>query len=189
MEYYPDDIFGVIQETRVYSQIDGHGIGPKFLSHVTENTERVCGYMVESLPARHATIDDLPACRAVLAKLHDRKIIYGHLSSQSFLIVEGQALLHGFGAARTTDHKPLFEREMDSVEDVLRRGSPSTQHLSKELHAEIFAISQRDDGIHPEMVRQAAKHGKITITQEEHRGLLRALREGIREIQRYSRPV
>jgi hypothetical protein len=188
MECYPDDIFGVIQETRVHSQIDGHGIGPKFLGHVTENTERVCGYMLESLPARPATIDDLQTCKSVLAKLHDRKIVYGHLSSQSFLIVDGQALLHGFGGSFATDHQPLFEREMDSVEDVLRRGSPSTQHLSDELYAEIFAISQRDDGVHPEVIRQAAEHGKITITEEEHRGLLRALQEGIRETQRYTRP-
>ncbi len=56
LECYPDDILGVIQQTRVHSQIDGQGIGPKFLGHATENTEnteRVCGYMLESLPVPH----------------------------------------------------------------------------------------------------------------------------------------
>ncbi len=77
---------------------------------------------------------------------------------------------------------------MDSVDDVLRRGSPSTQHLSEKLHAEIFAISQRDDGVHLEVIRQAAENAKVTITEEEHRGLLRPLQEGIRESQRHIRP-
>jgi hypothetical protein len=36
-EWYPDSIFGAIQETLIYSRIEGHGIGPRFLAHVTEN--------------------------------------------------------------------------------------------------------------------------------------------------------
>lgn len=73
-DWYPEWIYGVIQETMVYAQIEGHGIGPKFLAHVTENGERVYGYMLERVPARHATIDDLQACKAVLAKLHSLEI-------------------------------------------------------------------------------------------------------------------
>ena len=70
---------------------------------------------------------------------------------------------------------------MASVEDVLQRGSPSTQHISEELRAEIFAISQRDDGVHPEVLRQAAEQGKISITEEQHKGLLQELRERLRK--------
>jgi hypothetical protein len=85
----------------VYSQIEAHGIGPKFLAHITENEERVYGYMLESVTARHATIDDLQACKAVLAKLHSLEIVYGCLSLQSFLILENdQALLHCFGGSQ-----------------------------------------------------------------------------------------
>lgn len=107
-EWYPDWIYGVIQETMVYSQIEAHGIGPKFLAHITENEERVYGYMVESVTARHATIDDLQACKAVLAKLHKLEIVYGCLSLQSFLILEnGQALLHYFEGSFARNHIPL----------------------------------------------------------------------------------
>jgi hypothetical protein len=156
----------------VYSQIEAHGIGPKFLAHITENEERVYGYMLESVTARHATIDDLQACKAVLAKLHSLEIVYGCLSLQSFLILENdQALLHCFGGSFATNHIPLFEREMEGVEDVLRRGPPpSVDGMSVEPRAEISVISERDDGIHPEVIRQAAENGMITITEEEHRG-------------------
>lgn len=178
-DWYPEWIYGVIQETMVYAQIEGHGIGLKFLAHVTENGERVYGYMLERVPARHAkiTIDDLQACKAVLAKLQSLEIFYGHLSSDSFLILDnGQALLHCFGGSFATDHKPLFEREMESVEDILRRGPPpSEESMTVELRTEISGISERDDGIRPEVLRQAAENGKITITEEEHRGMLRVL--------------
>ena len=188
-DWYPDWIHGVIQETMVYSQIEGHGIGPKFLAHVTENEERVYGYMLERVQARHATIDDLQACKTVLAKLHSLEIVYGSLSSDSFLILEnGQALLHCFGGSFATDHKPLFEREMQSVEDVLRRGFPEIgEGMSVEVRAEISAIYERDDGIHPEVMRQAAEDGKITITAEEHRALLRILREELRELRSHQK--
>ena len=75
---------------------------------------------------------------------------------------------------------------MASVEDVLRRGSPSTEHISDELYAEVFAISQRDDGIHPEVIRQAAEQGKISITEEQHKALLQELRDGLREARSHS---
>lgn len=189
-EWYPDSIFGVIQETRIYSLIEGHGIGPRFLAHVTENGERVYGYILESLPARQATLDDLQACKAVLAKLHGRRILHGRLSALSFMIVDGRAFLHYFGGSILTDTQSLFDREMASVEDVLRRGlPPSTEHISDELRAEIFAISQRDDGIHPEILRQAAEEGKITLIEEEHKGLLSAHRKELREVRSHSKPI
>jgi hypothetical protein len=180
-EWYPDSVYAVDQETLIYSKIEGHNIGPKFLAHITKNGERVYGYMLESHLARHATIGDLQASKAVLAKLHGLKIVYGNLSSLSFLIVDGRALLYGFGGSFSTDYQSLFDAEMASVEDVLQRGSPSTQHISDELHAEIFAISQRDDGIYPDVIRQAAEQSEIVITEWQHKKLLQELRERLRE--------
>jgi hypothetical protein len=78
---------------------------------------------------------------------------------------------------------------MESVEDVLRRGvTPSGEGMSVELRAEISAISELDDGIRPEVIWQAAENGKITITEEEHRGMLRVLREELRELYSYRKP-
>jgi len=141
-EWYPNDIFGVIQETQIYAQIEGHGIGPRFLAHITENQERVCGYLLESHPARHATINDLQACTEALARLHSLKIAYGDLSFYSFLALDdGQVLLHRFRGSYTTDDQSVLRKEMKSIEGILRDGPPLLgQHLSAELHAEIFAI-------------------------------------------------
>ena len=146
--------------------------------------------MIERVPARNATIDDLQACKTVLAKLHSLEIVYEHLTSESFLILDnGQALLHCFAGSFATEHRPFFEGEMDSVEDVLRRGlHPSEEGMSLELRAEISAISERDHGIHPEVIRQAAENGKISITEEEHWGQLRVLREELRELHSYRKP-
>ena len=115
-EWYPESIFGAVQETLIYSKIEGHNIGPRFLAHITENQHRVYEYMLESLPARRATIYDLAICKAVLAKLHALKIIYGSLSSLSFLIVDNRAFLHCFGGSLLTHEQSLFDKEMASVE-------------------------------------------------------------------------
>ncbi|KAE9377423.1 hypothetical protein N431DRAFT_309935, partial [Stipitochalara longipes BDJ] len=115
-EWYPDSISSIIRDTLIYSRIEGHGIGPRFLAHVTENGKRVYGYMTESLPARRATIDDLQACKAVLAKLHSLKIVHGSLNSLSFLMVGSRALLHRFGGSFSTDDQSLFDIEMAGVE-------------------------------------------------------------------------
>ncbi|KAE9378602.1 hypothetical protein N431DRAFT_499398 [Stipitochalara longipes BDJ] len=165
-EWYPDSIFAVIQETLVYSRIEGRGIGPRFLAHITENGERVCGYMLES-PQPSFTVS---------------RLFMGALSSRSFLIRngDGQALLHNFGGTFSTEDENVFKEEMASVEEVLQRGlPPSTQHLSNELLTEMSAIYQRDD----------AEDGKITITEEEHKGMLRILREGLNKARSRSKPI
>jgi hypothetical protein len=46
-DWYPEQVNGPDHETEIYSWIENHGIGPKFLAHVTENNDRVIGYMVE----------------------------------------------------------------------------------------------------------------------------------------------
>jgi hypothetical protein len=95
-ERTPGDIFGIVPETKIYSLIQAFDIGPRFLAHVTENRDRVIGYMVERLPGRHVTTEDLPAYRAVLFKLHGLDIAHGFLRLSSFLITNDRALLHFF---------------------------------------------------------------------------------------------
>jgi hypothetical protein len=70
----------------MYSLIDGQGIAPKFFAHVTENRNRVIGYIVEIVKARRATIADLPSCRDVSSKLHNLGIAHGSLHDIDFLV-------------------------------------------------------------------------------------------------------
>jgi hypothetical protein len=64
MEWDPHHMGGMIAESETYERIDGMDIGPKFLAHLTENGDRVIGYLREKLPAgsRSAMIEDVKAC-------------------------------------------------------------------------------------------------------------------------------
>jgi hypothetical protein len=57
---------GLGPESEIYSIVHGHDIGPKFLAHITENHDRLIGFMVERLQARIAAVSDLRKCKAVL---------------------------------------------------------------------------------------------------------------------------
>jgi hypothetical protein len=171
-EWYPDYIYGSVHETEIYSLIEGHDIGPRFLAHVTENTDRVIGYMVERVPGRHATIDDLSACREGLSKLHALGIVHGSLRPTTFSINNGRALLHGFGGSYRTDDQNALNAEMAGLEDVLQQEWQWPTPLSQKLSDEITAIGFRDNGIHPAIIDQAVRKGKITITEADHKELL-----------------
>ena len=107
-DWYADWIYGIIQETwctprsgaRHRLKVPNPCYGERGASLRIYAGER---------PSSASTIDDLQAFKTVLAKLHSLEIVYGSLSSDSFLILEnGQALLHGFGGSFATDHKPPF---------------------------------------------------------------------------------
>jgi hypothetical protein len=179
IEWCPEDIYGINHETEIYSLIENQDIGPKFLAHVTENNVRVIGYMIEMVMARRAAVDDLPACRKVLSKLHDLGIAHGHLRDTDFLITNDGALLHNFAGSYKTDEKGVLGAEMDSLEGVLRNAKPDdpTRKMGVELSAEIRAISIRDDGLHPLLLESAFRDGKIAMTPEEHKEMLADFRK------------
>ncbi|WEW59163.1 hypothetical protein PRK78_004632 [Emydomyces testavorans] len=174
LDWSPEDIYGISRETEIYSRVEGHNIGPRFLAHITENQERVIGYVVERVPGRHATVDDLEPCRQVLSKLHALGIVHGSLSPGSFIMADdGRVVLHGFGGSYLADDEAAFTKEMSALEDVLRYGSVRRFYkFDQHLMDEIAAINKRDDGVHRVVFRQAERKGRIDITAEEHRRLL-----------------
>lgn len=114
---------GLGPESEIYEMIHDHDIGPKFLAHITENGDRIIGFVVERLEARIATASDLGKCSAVLAKLHGLGIAYGGLTRQSFLVDDSidRAYLHSFASSyRTTDQRVLDE-ELRSLENILQQ--------------------------------------------------------------------
>jgi hypothetical protein len=188
-DWCPERVYGPDHETEIYSLIENHGIGPKFLAHVTENNDRVIGYMVERVKARRATLSDLAACRNVLKKLHSLGVAHGSagaLRDAHFLITsDGQdtrALLHDFGGSFQTDDQTVLDAELNSLEGVLSAAASEQpdgppKQISIELSNEIRAISVRDDGLHPLVWDQAFREGKITFTEAEHKEMLVDLRK------------
>lgn len=102
--------------------------------------------------ARRPTIDDLPACRNVLSKLHNLGIAHGPLRDTDFLVTNECTLLHNFAGSYRTKEKDVFDAEMVGLEGLLRNAKQpdgQTRKIGVELSAEIRAISIRDDGLHP----------------------------------------
>lgn len=113
-------------ETTAYEWIDGQGVGPKFLGHLTE-AGRVVGFIMEYVAdARAADTGDLAACQVVLAKLHSLGIKHGDINKHNFLVREGKAVLVDFETAQRCSEKKELEAEYEHLErslsDSSRRG-------------------------------------------------------------------
>lgn len=113
-------------ETPAYEWIDGQGVGPKFLGHLTE-AGRVIGFVTEYIDgARSAGTEDLAACQGVLAKLHSLGIKHGDINKYNFLVREGEAVLVDFETAQRCGTKKQLEAEYEHLEhslsDPSRRG-------------------------------------------------------------------
>ena len=95
---FPWEIGYCVSETRAYSWIEGHDIGPSFLGFMTEEG-RAIGFLLEFFEGRHAGVSDLPACTEIVRRLHALGISHGDLNKYNFLISGKQVLLIDFEAA------------------------------------------------------------------------------------------
>ncbi len=55
--WYHDPVFGLTREGRYRQLIQGRGIAPQFVGRLTQNSNRIIGYLIESVNARAATSD------------------------------------------------------------------------------------------------------------------------------------
>ncbi|MCJ1364738.1 hypothetical protein MMC16_003854 [Acarospora aff. strigata] len=115
---FPWEIDYYDTETQVYAWIEGHNIGPKFLGHVTEE-ERTIGFLLEKVEGRHATIDDLAACRAAVSKLHNLGILHGDLNKHNILISSSRVVLIDFETARKSEDRAAMDQELHDLERQL----------------------------------------------------------------------
>ena len=181
MSWLPNSSHQLSIETGVHCWINGYGIRPKFLAHLTENNDRVIGYIIEDIEGRAAKIDDLPACGAVLSKLHMTGYLLGcDFTRSSFLILNsGRALITDFGSCErcAVDNHEAFQEEMAELETVL--GSTARWHdevavaaMTVEMWEHLHAISERDGGIVEAAFNQLIEQGRITILSDTHKGML-----------------
>lgn len=181
MSWLPDTTDSLSVETEVHAWINGYGIGPKFLAHLTENNDRVIGYLIEDVQGRTATINDLPACQDVLSQLH----MTGHLlgddfGRSSFLILPSErALITNFSNCERCDiaNNEAFQREMVQLEAVLASTSrwdddAAVAAMTVDMWKHLREISDRDGGIAEQAFNQLIDQGRITIPSETHKWML-----------------
>ncbi len=194
MEWFPDWVYGPKVETEVHAAIQNKDVGPRFLAHVTENHDRVIGFIRDKVQGRAASIDDLDACRAVLERLHAcRYLLDGGLNRFNFCIQDEngdearksrkkkRAVIVKFAGCRKSSNAHDFAKEMDSLEVKLASkshwGNPDAHAgISAELRAQIDRINLRDDGVHPAIWDMAIDEGKVDIGAAEHQWMLYDLR-------------
>lgn len=140
---------------------------PRFLAHLTDNHERVIGYVLEYVPARAAGISDVDLCRAVLQKLHSLGISHGRLSRNDFLLRQDipVAQMRSFFSAYETTNRDIFDKEMSCLEEVLQQTPPPVPVGYEQL----TAFWEPDGWVHPVLFWQMKHDGQITISPEDHR--------------------
>lgn len=80
---------------------------------------RVIGFLIEYVEGRHATISDLPACEAIVRRLHGLGVLHGDLNKHNFLISESGAVLIDFETAKQSENSEAMEREVEGLKGQL----------------------------------------------------------------------
>ncbi|KAI0845659.1 hypothetical protein F5Y00DRAFT_245726 [Daldinia vernicosa] len=117
---FPCQIDYIETETIIYNRLQGTGISPEFLGHVTEEGRGVIGFVLELIAgSRPAEPRDLTICQDVLARLHALGIKHGDIHGGNFLVREGKALLIDFEISHLCDEKKELELEYDHLTKLL----------------------------------------------------------------------
>ncbi|RYP45283.1 hypothetical protein DL768_008359 [Monosporascus sp. mg162] len=98
---FPGRLRCMEKEARAYQVLDGKGIAPRFLRHVTE-AGRVVGFLLEWIEgARPTDVSDLGACIGALQRLHEQGLAHGTPHLDNLLVKEGKVILTDFEEAET----------------------------------------------------------------------------------------
>ncbi|KAI2783815.1 hypothetical protein F4815DRAFT_442070 [Daldinia loculata] len=117
---FPCEIGYIETETTMYSRLQGTGISPKFLGHVTEEGRGVIGFILEIIMnSRPAEPRDLTICQEVLSRLHALDIKHGDIHKDSFLVQGGKAFLIDFEISYLCDEEKELELEYDHLKKLL----------------------------------------------------------------------
>ncbi|KAI9684822.1 MAG: hypothetical protein M1829_000197 [Trizodia sp. TS-e1964] len=116
---FPSDMQFFEVEPDMYETLEGHQMTPKFLGHLMEHG-RVVGIIIEYISNGHPpTVEDLPLCQQVLAKMHKLGFLHGDINKHQFIICDGRAFLIDFATTRRCDDPKLLEEEFQSLEKYL----------------------------------------------------------------------
>ena len=136
---FPRDIPKFETETTTYEWIDGEGIGPEFLGHLTEDG-RVVGFVIEYIDGTEpANEDDIDAFWVALAKLHGLGICHGDMHEGNVVIRDGEAVIIDFQYAHRTDDADLLQDECNLVAATWIR---NIKHVRR---ASVYSQSSSDE--------------------------------------------
>jgi hypothetical protein len=120
-------------ETAAYRWIEGSGIAPHFLGHLTEEG-RVIGFVLEHIEnAKTAGPEDLAACQGVLKKLHSLGVKHGDINKHNFLVQGDRAVLLDLETARQCtspgDLEAEYQQLSESLQNPSLRGAISSSRI------------------------------------------------------------
>lgn len=111
-------------EIEIYSYLvqKGFMLGPDIVGYVHEEEgDRIIGFLLEDLPGRYPSIDDLDLCQATIQELHAIGILHGDLNKYNFLI-SGMT-------AKIIDYEASTHITKDSYEASNEMQQPTTRLL------------------------------------------------------------
>lgn len=110
-----DALTRVENETKVYQAIQGKGIAPNFLGHVTENG-RVIGSLFEYIDGECPEKQELPRCERVLRKFHREGFLHGDSHPMNFIVCGGGTTkLIDFETSRPCTNQVEFDKEVRNL--------------------------------------------------------------------------
>jgi len=114
-------------ETRSYQRLEGLGLAPKFLAHLSENG-RPMGMLIEYLHGRPPTKDDFDACSRALSRLHSWGWAHRDINRHNFVVVGSEARLVDFeesSPATEQERSAELEKLYQNLIDESGRGAPA----------------------------------------------------------------
>ncbi|KAI3326055.1 hypothetical protein HD806DRAFT_432727 [Xylariaceae sp. AK1471] len=123
---WPWEIPSMEVETAAYQWLNGSGIGPRFLGHLTEGRDgRVVGFVTELVEgARTAGPEDMDGCEKVLGRLHKLGIKHGDINKHNFLVHgEHEVVLVDYEVAKRGCSPTELEDEMSALKSSLESTS------------------------------------------------------------------
>lgn len=106
------------QETRAYQLLEGTGIAPKFLGHISEHG-RVIGFAVEKAPGRAASVEALDVCVRGLRRFHELGLLHGDVNKHNFVVSETGVKLIDFANTVENADVESMDKETASLQAEL----------------------------------------------------------------------
>ena len=116
---FPWKIRQIELETTAYERINGSGIGPNFLGHVTE-AGRTIGFLMDLVEGvRTAGQEDLAVCQGILSKLRRLGLRHGDINKHNFLVGNESVVMIDFETTKECNVKEELEEEYSRLEESL----------------------------------------------------------------------
>ena len=109
-------------ETRSYRELDGLGLGPKFLAHLSENG-RPMGMLIEYLDGQRPTKDDFDACSRALRHLHSRGWAHRDINRDNFIVLGSEARLVDFEESGPATEQERFAEMEELYQELICKGN------------------------------------------------------------------